>query len=560
MQELKIVVLSSAFNGLTQRAWLALQEAGHQVTFLLFTDEEAVVLAIEKAQPDLVICPFLKDRVPEVLWQNTQRPIVVIHPGIIGDRGASALDWAIVQQKDTWGVTALQTVEEMDAGPIWASDEFTMPCDPIRKSVLYNSKVSDSAIKCIYDVIDAFVLKKQPVPLNYNNPDVHGRLQPNMKQTDRQFSWTMAAKDILRVIHAAEGCPGVLTEIEGQSLYVYDAHLSRQNGEPGKILAKQDDAILVGTGEGSLWIGSLKRPKTAAQAETFKYPAVQVLGETIKHVPCISRSFIDIPSDEYGTIHYKECNQIGQLYFNFYNGAMSTAQCQRMCEALRAVKARPINILVIRGGVNAFSNGIHLNTIEVAEDSAQEAWLNINAINDVCLEILSAKQWVISAITGSAGAGGFMLALTADEVLARDGVVLNPHYATMGLYGSEYWTYTLPKKVGEQTALKLTTECLPVSTKNAVAIGLVDDVGPRDPQLFSQWLQEKAQLAQEQNKVQMKKMVDLEAAQQCRKKELAQMKLDMFEDRNNFSQLRRDFVLKKRAKVTPERLVATWAR
>ena len=43
-----------------------------------------------------------------------------------------------------------------------------------------------------------------------------------------------------------------------------------------------------------------------------------------------------------------------------------------------------------------------------------------------------------------------MLPLAADCVYAREGVILNPHYKTMGcLYGSEYWTYTLPRRVGE---------------------------------------------------------------------------------------------------------------
>jgi hypothetical protein len=33
------------------------------------------------------------------------------------------------------------------------------------------------------------------------------------------------------------------------------------------------------------------------------------------------------------------------------------------------------------------------------------------------------------------------------------GVMLNPHYKNMGnLYGSEYWTYLLPRRVGEEGA------------------------------------------------------------------------------------------------------------
>ena len=42
------------------------------------------------------------------------------------------------------------------------------------------------------------------------------------------------------------------------------------------------------------------------------------------------------------------------------------------------------------------------------------------------------------------------------QVIARDGVVLNPHYETMGLYGSESWTYVLPRRVGLTTAKDLT--------------------------------------------------------------------------------------------------------
>ena len=45
-----------------------------------------------------------------------------------------------------------------------------------------------------------------------------------------------------------------------------------------------------------------------------------------------------------------------------------------------------------------------------------------------------------------------MLALGADRVLLRDGIVLNPHYRTMGLFGSEYWTYVLPRRVGRPAA------------------------------------------------------------------------------------------------------------
>ena len=54
-------------------------------------------------------------------------------------------------------------------------------------------------------------------------------------------------------------------------------------------------------------------------------------------------------------------------------------------------------------------------------------------MNDLVLSILTATDHVtIAAMYGSAGAGGLMMALAADRVFGREGIVLNPHYKGMG--------------------------------------------------------------------------------------------------------------------------------
>jgi putative two-component system hydrogenase maturation factor HypX/HoxX len=83
---------------------------------------------------------------------------------------------------------------------------------------------------------------------------------------------------------------------------------------------------------------------------------------------------------------------------------------------------------------------------------------------------------VISALSGDAAAGGVPFALAADRVYARDDVVLNPYYRHMGgLYGSEYWTYLLPRRVGQRATARLTSSPFtPIGTQEAVSIGLLD--------------------------------------------------------------------------------------
>jgi putative two-component system hydrogenase maturation factor HypX/HoxX len=86
------------------------------------------------------------------------------------------------------------------------------------------------------------------------------------------------------------------------------------------------------------------------------------------------------------------------------------------------------------------------------------------------------EQLVVSALCGDAAAGGVALALGADYVVAREDVVLNPYYGHMGgLYGSEYWTYLLPRRLGPSMTARLTTAPYePVGAERAVDIGLVD--------------------------------------------------------------------------------------
>jgi putative two-component system protein, hydrogenase maturation factor HypX/HoxX len=134
-------------------------------------------------------------------------------------------------------------------------------------------------------------------------------------------------------------------------------------------------------------------------------------------------------------------------------------------------------VIVLMGGHDFFSNGIHLNVIEASDDPATESWRNLHAMNDVVREIVETESHlVISALAGDAAAGGVPFALAADRIYAREDVVLNPYYRHMGgLYGSEYWTYLLPRRVGATMTERLTGPPFnPVGTAQAVQIGLLD--------------------------------------------------------------------------------------
>jgi putative two-component system hydrogenase maturation factor HypX/HoxX len=554
----RVLLLVSSFNGLSRRAWCALREAGHQVGVLLHTGDSDVVDGVHTAEPDLVLCPYLVDRVPAQVWQHVRT--VVIHPGPVGDRGPAPLDRAITAGAPVWGVTALQAVQEPDAGPVWAARTVAMPAAAPRKSALYNGPVADAAMECILEVVaKAADPSFTPVPAAQPGAARNGS-DPAMTQADRAFDWSQGSEHIIRRIRAADGSPGVLTEVAGLPVYAYDAHPGAARGaRPGSLISRRQGAVLVGTGDGSVWLGHLRTAEPDSASITL--PATTLLGRRLRGVPNSPLpAGIEPETPSYRQLRYRRTGAVGWLAFDFYDGAMSVGHCRRLLAAIRHAVAQDTRVLVLRGGIDAFSTGMHLGVVEAANDPAGAAWANVRAFNEVSREIISCtRQVVVAAYAGSAAAGGAMLGLGADVVAARAGIVLDPYY-DLGVYGSDLHTYTLPRRVGAGAAERLLTEKLPVGAEQAAGLGLVDEVGPRHPDAYAAWLVELADRLAEPRAAHRRRAAKSRrlAAERLpldvyEARELAEVSLDLFEDRGGFAAARRAAVSKARPKATPAR-------
>src|SRR6185503_21191362 len=91
---MKILFITTAFNGMSQRAWVELDRLNHQVKVHIASRRKNMADTVNDYEPDLIIAPYLKTRIPENIWKNYT--CFIIHPGIVGDRGSSSLDWAIL--------------------------------------------------------------------------------------------------------------------------------------------------------------------------------------------------------------------------------------------------------------------------------------------------------------------------------------------------------------------------------------------------------------------------------------------------------------------------------
>jgi len=329
--------------------------------------------------------------------------------------------------------------------------------------------VTEAAVVAVLEAVGKIALgDTRPEPQGYGRAAIRGVQRPLMRQSDRAIDWRSdSTAGVLRKIHSADGFPGVRDTLFGREVYLYDARPEfRLRGRPGDVIARSGPAICRATTDGAIWIGHLCDKYSD---HPLKLPATRVLANEVAELP---------ESRGYDEIRYVERCGVGYLYFDFYNGAMSTRQCGALLEAYRTARGRDTKVLVLMGGADFWSNGMHLNLIEAAASPADESWRNINAINELAYEIITTdNQLVVSALQGNAGAGGVFLARAADYVWSRKGIIVNPHYKDMGnLYGSEYWTYLLPRYAGARHARQISQARLPMGSDEALKLGLVDAV------------------------------------------------------------------------------------
>jgi putative two-component system hydrogenase maturation factor HypX/HoxX len=463
---MRILFLTRSFNSLTQRLYVELAARGHELSVEFDIADSVTEEAAALFAPDLVVAPFLKRAIPPSVWRR--HVCLIVHPGIVGDRGPSALDRAIQGGEAEWGVTVLQAEAEMDAGPVWAAETFAMRAGT--KSSLYRGEVTEAAVRAVLAAVERFGSGSHaPQRVVPGAPGVRGEARPLLKQEARAIDW---ARDdtatVLRKIAAADGAPGVRDELFGEACFLYDAHPAAAvpAAASGCVVGRGGRAVLRATIDGALWIGHCKRADVEA---ALKLPVALAFPAQWQALPEL---------DGRREIRYEEHGPVGVLHFAFYNGAMSSAQCAELLAAYREALARPTRVLMLAGGPEFFSNGIHLNVIEAAASPADESWRNIVAMDDLCqAELETTDRLTVAALQGNAGAGGCFLGFACDEVWARAGVLLNPHYKNMGnLYGSEYWTYTLPRRVRRGSPSAVMQNRLPVGMAQAIELGLVDRV------------------------------------------------------------------------------------
>ncbi len=186
----------------------------------------------------------------------------------------------------------------------------------------------------------------------------------------------------------------------------------------------------------------------------------------------------------YTTLLIEKKEQVGTITFNRPEmlNAFSQLGFREFIQALKEMDGdREIRVVVVTGAGRAFSAGLD---VDEARQGPPETGLQVTPLQDTVAWIphimRNMGKPVIAAINGSAVGAGFTIALACDIRIASEDAKLGASFTRVGLIPELGSSYTLPRLIGIGKACELIFAGKTIDANEAKAIGLVNDVVPRD--------------------------------------------------------------------------------
>jgi enoyl-CoA hydratase len=142
----------------------------------------------------------------------------------------------------------------------------------------------------------------------------------------------------------------------------------------------------------------------------------------------------------------------------------------------RGVKGRPVRGLILRGAGRAFVAGADVT--EFAGSSAERIADIAAAVLKLFSEIETLKIPVIALLDGFTLGGGNELAMSAHYRIATENALIGQPEIKLGIIPGYGGMQRLPRLIGPRKALEMSVNGEPIGAREALRIGLVDEVAP----------------------------------------------------------------------------------
>ena len=200
---------------------------------------------------DLNVMAFVTDIVPMTILNHAPLGTIQYHPSLLPrHRGASAINWAVINGEPKTGLTIFWPDERLDTGPILLQKEVAIEPDDTLGTVYFNKLFSLG----VDAMLESVRLVKAGAAPKIVQDLAQGEYEPICKRMT--IDWNYPVGVVYNVIRGCNPSPGAVTTFNGQDLKVLDCQRRPESGAqtPGTILEITPDGFLVLGCGGSVFI------------------------------------------------------------------------------------------------------------------------------------------------------------------------------------------------------------------------------------------------------------------------------------------------------------------
>ncbi len=213
-----------------------------------------------KLKPELVILAFVTDILPEKLLAIPSLGTICYHPSILPrHRGASAINWAIIQDDTRTGLTIFWVDKGIDTGPILLQKEVGISPNDTTGS-LYFSALSPMGVDAMTEAVKLIKEGKAPrIPQDESKASYEPPCDDRVASVD----FEKAGKDVYNLIRGCDPQPGAHTIHKGKKIRFYDAKMfsSTTERQPGEITTIEERSLEIAVKGGVIRVAKLKVEK-----------------------------------------------------------------------------------------------------------------------------------------------------------------------------------------------------------------------------------------------------------------------------------------------------------
>lgn len=223
-------------GGRSDPLWAAGEAAGLPLTDTASLKTDAGLQQWRSLQPELSVMAFVTTIVPMEALEAPKLGTIQYHPSLLPlHRGASAMNWAIINGDTETGLSIFWPDRGIDTGPILLQRRVDITREDTL-GTLYFGKLFPMGVDAISESVALVAAGNAP---RLEQKQELGTYEPVCSDEHAGIAWYAPAEWVSALIRGCNPSPGAWTTFEGQRLRIYDCALAGRQvaGLPGTVLS-----------------------------------------------------------------------------------------------------------------------------------------------------------------------------------------------------------------------------------------------------------------------------------------------------------------------------------